>query len=419
MCLLKNPAECEVGENLDGGSCSWLDSSSLFVQWQDPKSKVVSYILKPRVAPFQQSFYYTNPSLTKDGRFYWFYCAYPPSSVKTLAVIDFYKQMIHHFPETQFQEASPCVDEETGVVYWSNDKGIWSLEPFPHSEPRLVNRFDPKFQGNRQVYRYATHLTFSADRRSLHIDAEVGNDLYLGSAPLNGDPLDIWQRLDPGFNHAQFNPTDNDLQLVAQDHYMDRSTWRIRFYENRLWMIRRGGNLSPVYPEKPIGECDAILHTGHQLTDESRRVSDCRGMHGHEWWGRDGRSIWYLHYGRGVERLALDSNEPELIWPHDILSHAHSDRLERYLIADVVPPNDAINRHVIFRNLSNGATVDVVSYMPEVTGFLTRYHVHPHPQFCLDDTLICYTTTVLGRVDVAFVKVADLITETNNCTQKP
>jgi len=39
---------------------------------------------------------------------------------------------------------------------------------------------------------------------------------------------------------------------------------------------------------------------------------------------------------------------------------------------------------------------------------VTSYY-HPHPQFVLHDEFICYTTTVRGTLDVALVRVADLV----------
>jgi len=41
-----------------------------------------------------------------------------------------------------------------------------------------------------------------------------------------------------------------------------------------------------------------------------------------------------------------------------------------------------------------------------------RYHVHPHPQFCINDQWIVYTSTVHGRSDVALIPVSDLIEAT-------
>lgn len=37
----------------------------------------------------------------------------------------------------------------------------------------------------------------------------------------------------------------------------------------------------------------------------------------------------------------------------------------------------------------------------------------PHPRFVLKDTMVCFTTTVYGRVDVAFASVDQLIEATH------
>ena len=37
------------------------------------------------------------------------------------------------------------------------------------------------------------------------------------------------------------------------------------------------------------------------------------------------------------------------------------------------------------------------------------YHIHPHPQFCGGDRYVCYTTNVLGMVDIAFAPVETLL----------
>lgn len=41
------------------------------------------------------------------------------------------------------------------------------------------------------------------------------------------------------------------------------------------------------------------------------------------------------------------------------------------------------------------------------------YHIDPHPRFDRNDTLISFTTTVMGRVDIAFAAVADLLSHVN------
>ena len=47
------------------------ETSRHFEEWTDPASGVVSYVLKTHVAQQQQTFYFTNRSMTKDGQFLW------------------------------------------------------------------------------------------------------------------------------------------------------------------------------------------------------------------------------------------------------------------------------------------------------------------------------------------------------------
>lgn len=145
------------------------------------------------------------------------------------------------------------------------------------------------------------------------------------------------------------------------------------------------------------------------LNETPVAVTDRRSMHGHEWWSADGRYIWYVHYKQGVERVALGTTESQLIWPHKSVSHAHSDREDCWLVMDSLPQDDPEDHRVTFANLQSGKSVDIVSLMPQVSPELKKYHVHPHPQFCGNDRYICYTTMVMGLVDVAFVRVEDLL----------
>ena len=69
-----------------------LADSKLFTPWADPETGVTVYIMTEKVAPVQQSFYFVNEGLSGDGRYLWFYCAFPPSgsnaSGRTLGVAD-------------------------------------------------------------------------------------------------------------------------------------------------------------------------------------------------------------------------------------------------------------------------------------------------------------------------------------------
>ena len=90
-----------------------LESSRLFTPWTHPKTGATIYLLTERVAPVQEAFYFVNDSMTRDGRYLWFYCAYPPSGSsgqgRTLGLVDFEEDTVRRYPETQLQ-GGPFVD---------------------------------------------------------------------------------------------------------------------------------------------------------------------------------------------------------------------------------------------------------------------------------------------------------------------
>ncbi|MDR1190919.1 MAG: hypothetical protein LBK60_04535 [Verrucomicrobiales bacterium] len=374
-----------------------LHLSPLFTPWTDPVSGVTSYLLAPAAAaPFQQSFYYVNPSVSADGRYYWFYCAFPPAGNhnhgRSLAVADFAAGQIRHFPETQFLDASPAVDPLSGEVYWCCGTEVWRRGPGADDAPVFINRLPDAITRHRRPWRVATHLTMSADRQCLNLDALVGIDCYIGVIPLDGTPVRVWQQFDRCYNHGQFSPVDPDLQLIAQDSATNPATGATRGIDNRLWLIRAG---APAYPLLPASGS---------------------GMQGHEWWGGSGERVWYIHYHQGVKFITISDARPgmtddppaTLVWPSANISHAHTDTRERYLVADFLPPLEPTSQ-VIFRDRATGGECIIVNFMPYLAPGLNAYHLHPHPQFCLNDEYICYTTLVRGRADVAFVPVADLL----------
>lgn len=383
-------------------------TSKLFKPWKDPISGVTSFILDARVAPLQQSFYFTNPSYTDDHSAYWFYGAFPPSGShnrgRCLGLIDFAKDQLRFFPETQFLDASPAIDTKTGEAYWASEREIWKRGPGENDRPVFVNRFPASISPARHLWRLATHFTFSADRRSLNIDAEVGREWFIGEAPLDGSPMKIWQKFSRCYNHGQFSPTDPDLQLIAQDYANDpilgaayskdgdfaaKSEPGVELgIDKRMWLLRKGEAPRTIFP------------------------GGGSGKQGHEWWSRDGKRVWYMHYGKGVEYIDVQNidkpGEPVRVWPFETGSHAHVDAAETMVVADFLPNLKSEDRHVKFLTRQTGKIVSIVSNLPSLPETLMRYHIDPHPQFCKDDTFVAYTTTVLGRVDVAFVRVADL-----------
>lgn len=384
------------------------EASSLFTAWRDPQTAVISFVLSQRVAPVQSGFYFTNPSLTNDGRYLWFYCLYPPAqgnACQTLGVVDFVDDTIRHYPETMFMDASPFVDKETGEIYWTIGLEIWKRGPRPADLPLLVNRFPSELANHRRPRRIATHLTRSADGKFLNIDAEFSPDWFVGDIPIDGSsPARIWQKFDRCHNHVQFSPTDPDLLLLAQDGWRDAATGNYGGGEDRLWLLRRGEQARAICPDAPAS-------------------SDRRG---HEWWDSDGEHVWYIDYRDGTEKVNIHTGQRTNVWPHGH-THSQSDRASRYLVGDIAESSD--DWSLAFYNIKTGKEIAIVtkfpvhpSVYPEKSWSLTaqtpgynhaHYHVHPHPHFCLNDRYICYTTNVLGHIDVALTPVAQLIEKTS------
>lgn len=369
-----------------------LAHSPLFTPYTNPESGVTIYILTHKIAPVQESFYFVNNNMSQDGRYLWFYCAFPPSGTaaqgRTLGLIDFQEQAVHHFPETQFNHASPFVDAASAAVYWCMGATIWMRGPDIRDEVRRVNSLPQDLIGNRVVHRLATHLTPSADGKEFFVDAEVGLQYIFGSLPVDGGDFQFWHRFDRNYNHAQFNPRDSDQVLFAQENHPDQLTG-LRFgIEDRLWIIRRGEAPHPILP------------TPTRLT--------------HEWWDADGRHVWCIKGREGVWRVNVETADVEQISWVGGTWHSHSSQDGMYLIGDANPTfYRGCPSTVNFLNRHTRREVQLVSNpeMPNYAG--ANYHIDPHPRFTCNEQYITFTTTIRGEVDLAILPTRDLIERTS------
>jgi len=403
--LLQRQSTLSALRSRKGNHYSPVENSSLFTRWTDPLSGITSYLLSQRVAPVQMGFYFTNPSLTADSRYLWFYCLFPPGTQAALGVADLIQSTVHFYPETQFSDASPFIDPATGDAYWASGVEVWKRGPHPGDCASFVNTFPPELANGRRPWRLATHLTRSADNKAFAIDAQIGNEWFLGSLPLDSSrPFELWQHFDDCcYNHAQFSPTDPDLILVAQDGWRDAATGIPGKTSDRLWTIRRGQSAKPLIPQQPLS-------------------SDHRG---HEWWDPTGRHVWYIDYRQGTQRVDIQTGKYATLWPH---GHTHSqcDSQGQYLVGDIA--ESPIEWQLGFYNIATSREVPIVSRFPahpdisatsswslsaSTPGYNRgNYHMHPHPHFCCGDRYICYTTNVRGSIDIALTPVQQLIDRT-------
>lgn len=375
-------------------------STGLFEPYHDPVSGVTSYLLKRRVAPLQQSFYFVNNPWSADGRYLWFYCAAPPAAGRWLGVIDMLAQTVHDFPETAFLDASPMVDGE-GTAYWTTESAVWRRGPQPGAKVELVNEMPAELVGHgfghnvpaRYVIRLATHLSMSADRRGVLIDAWAGRENIVGQLPLDGSPFELWHRGPRCFNHGQMSPHDPDLALLAWDWATDPVSGDLYKSDNRLWLMRRGKPIAPLFPE-PV---------------------NCT----HEWWDRDGEHVWFVGHprplrtpdGREADNAAWRVRLSDLRLERmcDWFWHAHDSPCGRYIVGDrrgEMYRGTPSSVHLVDR--ANRREVAIISRNPEHITPGRQYHIDPHPRFSECGRFITHTTTVRGQVDVAVTRLCDI-----------
>lgn len=391
--------------------------SKHFTTYIDPVSHIKLAVLTTRVAPIQQSFYFVNSSWSDDGRYFWFYCAFPPSAGHSVAVIDFLTDEIHHFPETIAEHATWMVDPRNGDLYWGCSEGIFKRTPHPEDKPVLVAKMPEECYHAGARY-LGTHLNFTPDYKEITADMYTVFGSRIGSFDVATGAYTEWYRTgaETFYNHMQINPTDGNVCMCAHEGTRD---------------VQTGKNISPalvdgVYPRLQIitrdGKRTMLPPLGNYAT--------------HEFWAPDGKSIYYCNedtpYGgekhAAVIQDRLDGSEPEIVCCVDIPGgngtwHAHCTRDEQYFVIDGSLPSmgkkwwRGCESTVHFYNRRTGKLMRFLTKNPIVEGWTPEnqsiYHIDPHPRFVLNDSMITLTTTVRGFVDVAVADVTQLIEATN------
>ena len=379
-----------------------IKSSKHFKKYID-ESGVTSYIFDNEAMPMTQSFYFTNPSATSDGRYVWMYCGFPPAgnSVygRSLGVVDTYLDTFTHYPNTMFHDASPMVDTESGEVYYCDPLGIYRRSPDPRGELELIAP-RPKFlYGRGYLETIATHLTFSADKKKLCFDATIGNHFILGDVDLATGEYDVWREFDYRRNHAQFNPKYPDLMMFAEDDWVEVDSGvyhKITYDEN--------GKLARIY----------IMKKGEEPIYIPPLYTEAR----HEYWAPSGEAVYYVDWDFGTIKYDLRTRKYEIFDKRGTW-HSHCDSTERYFVAD----ENEIDGEKWYRgsksrvHFYNRATDKYVNIITENPALFTReapsrYHIDPHPQFTMNDTAVMHTATVTGKVSAAITDVDELIERT-------
>ena len=158
---------------------SRLEAHPFFVPWTDPVSNVQSYLLNERVAPAQLVTYFVNSAVSADENWLWFGCGYPPSPYKRLGVVslDPDKPFIKVFQEATFQSETPLISDEGDLCFFASGSEVYEIHV--SGDARLVLQIPADVLKGRVLSRVATHLTMSADKKSLLLDCAFAGGLWI------------------------------------------------------------------------------------------------------------------------------------------------------------------------------------------------------------------------------------------------
>ena len=365
-----------------------LSSHPYFTRWQDPESGIVSYILTERVAPLQQSFYFTNFSLTPDQKYLWFYVAFPPNSQRMLGVVnlDPDNPEIRYYPQSGFSDASPLVAPDNSGVYFAMGFSIYHMNL--DGATRTVCTVSPEYVQSRHSTHICTHLSMSCDGKYFLLDGNLGNFWFVGLGDIATGEVKIIKEFPALHNHGLFSPTDPELFVIPEDAWNDGITGKYFCYDHRIWLMDiKQQRFEDIRPKS------WDYHTDYAS---------------HEWWSRDGKLCWN-DYLLGTFECDPYTLETTHVWKRS-LCHAHCNGDRSLWCADQNPydwPNNPVT--IWFYRRSDQKELKIVSKMPLPSLPPRNYHVDPHPQFSPQGDMIVYTTTVYGNVDVALTEISEII----------
>ncbi len=380
-----------------------FEDSPLFVKRVDPYSGVVSYILKPKAHAFsQQSIYFTNKSVTDDGRFLLFSASNgPEDKAKRVTVVDLEKETFTELPMRK--HLIPFLDTATDQVYWFDEEGLHRVDLLVDKAKDVIACPCPaELKKEGSMRSYCTHLTLSADRKKAFLETRCRNEdrWVQGIVHIDSGTFEKWSETDYELAHGQINPANDRLALCARQPYWDG----------------RDGKRHRVHPS-PCGKgCPRL-----QLVEPGKvtMIPTQNAMHAtHENWAEDGKGFYWCANGDiGVYYHELATGRQWCLCPRNAV-HASLDASNRYVVFD----NSVGRRYrgcvwtVGFYNRETGVCIYPFSKMealvpPEKPSV---QHPDPHPQFVMGGRyIVCTVNNADGHMDTAVIPVAPLVEKTS------
>ena len=371
------------------------ETSSLFRRHVEPSSGVVSYILDSRIAENQQSLYFTQQSMTDDGRFIVFdVSGGERGNRKSFALIDFRDDKV---VPLEIRGSIPFLDTGAADLYWFESDGLYRmvLTAEPRRKEKLCGIPEELRRAGERVRQLATHLTLSQDRRKVFMDARVDDRFIQGMLDIASGGFEVWGEEAVCVNHGQINPVNDRLALCAHEtRWTDGNN-----VEHRI------ENVDGVYPR-------LLLVEPH---GRRRIVPPMNNYATHEYWAADGKGFYYCSHGDeyGVIYCDLASGRQERLAPVRA-AHATMTANRRYFTYDKVvgPWYRGCAWQVGFYNASSKKELLIHAALPafNTKDNPSKLHPDPHPQFvCREKYIICTINHGDGRMDLSVTPVGPLI----------
>ena len=400
------------------------ETSKLFVEYVDPTSGVVSYLLRPGlIEDSHRQLYFTSKSMTEDGRFLVVNCAcneyaafdvYRPKrelkfAGSRLAVVDMLTETVHRLYDIPGQ--IPFLDVDNDELFYArfdarDPSKNWlfkrELLKDPTKEIPVCRMPEELTKGAKRVSYYC-HLTLSGDRTLAFLDSRVDDDHVQGVLNLTTGAYTKWH--DAGLkniSHGQINPLRNDIALCCWECVPWTDSKGVVHDELRNWPKKH-----PTEPYPRLQLCEP-----GKLTMVPATISRYAT---HERWDEQGEGFYWCAHGVYYHDLA--TGEQTKLSP--IGTHAFLSRDRRYVVAD--NPVGGWWRgcawQVYFHNRETDRGVYLFARRPAMCTKKaeSRLHPDPHPQFvCGDRYVICTINHADGHMDYAVTPVADLVKRTSH-----
>jgi hypothetical protein len=364
------------------------ENSKGFRKYVEPSTGVVSYILDEAFPGYNhQSLYFTQKSMTDDGRFLVFNISGSKlKNHKHLAVYDFKLDKAFRISSSG---RIPYLDVATSKLYYINERGVCCHDLVKSPEKaELITPLPEELKKLGKVMWYCTHPTLTRDRKKMFLDIRVNTKLFVqGLLDLETGKFDKWGETDFYINHGQIHPFRDDLALCAWEGLNGRT---INGVYQRLWLLEPGGKKQMIPP---------VIN--NYAT--------------HEYWTEDGKGFYYC--SRGVHYHDLETGKQRTLVPMPA-AHATITADNSYASFDcsVGTWYRGCAWSVGFYNMK---TQKGFYFYPELAAYNTKeeqskLHPDPHPQFvCRDKYIISTVNLGSGKMSLSITPVDQLIERTS------